>query len=233
MNQTIDTKAVFFDWDGTLVDTIPTLFKSHNMVRTSYGFDPFTKAQFFENVQFSSRELYPRLYGEYAEDALKKLYDFVEEIHLQELVELPHALALLKMLHAQGIIIGVISNKKHEYLLREIEHLGWGKYIEVAGGAGYAEQDKPSAAPILKALAHTNLTPDDIIYVGDTETDLKTAIATKCRSVLVLNNEDKDVLLQKYYPHYVVNDCMALSELLISMDGSEINQNKGCGATNN
>lgn len=208
------TKAIFFDWDGTLVDTIPTLFKSHNMVRQDYGFEPFTKEQFFENVQFSSRELYPRLYGDDADAALTKLYNFVEDIHLQELTPLPYALELIKALHAQNYIIGIISNKKHKYLIREVSHLGWDKYVSVMGGAGYAAQDKPNAAPLLKALTHVNITPESMMYVGDTETDLKAARATQCLSALILNNENKDSLLKKYNPNYVVNDCAALSELL-------------------
>ena len=219
----IETKAVFFDWDGTLVDTIPTLFKSHNMVRIDYGFEPYTREQFFENIQFSSRELYPRIYGPESDNALKKLYDYVEKIHLQELTTLSGAADLLDMLHTQEYGLAVISNKRHEYLLREINHLGWNGYFRAAGGAGYADDDKPSAAPVQKALMETNLTPSDIVYVGDTETDMKTAKAVGCRSVLVLNDENKDHLLSKYNPDYVVNNCAELSSLLNRTEKQKIN----------
>lgn len=217
-------KALFFDWDGTLVNTIPTLYKSHNRVRVSYGYEPFSMAEFFENVQYSSRELYPRLYGENAEEALARLYDFVAECHLQELEQLPYALNLLEKLHEQNIVIGIISNKKHEYLVREVEHLGWHKYAAIYGGAGYAETDKPTAAPLLKALKHVGLEPADMIYIGDTVTDLKAAQATNCRSALVLNGENKEELLTHYKPDYVVNDCRDLSDLIMP----EINENKAC-----
>lgn len=205
-------KAVFFDWDGTLVNTIPTIFKAHNIVREAYGLPLMDKATFYENVKFSSRESYPRIYQDKAEEALTMLYDVIADIHLNEIETLPHSKDALERLHGEGLTIGIISNKKHEYLLREIDHLGWREFVHVAGGAGYATEDKPSAAPLIKAMQEVSIAPEDMLFVGDTITDILAAKNAGSRIALVMHDETQDALRDEHNPDYTISHCLDLYE---------------------
>ena len=49
-----EPKAIIFDWDGTLVDTLPGLLTAHNHVRALYGLPVWTEAEFMVNIKFSS-----------------------------------------------------------------------------------------------------------------------------------------------------------------------------------
>lgn len=209
-------KAVLFDWDGTLVDTIPGLRKAHNHVRTALGFEDWTEAQFWENLKRSSRELYPAVYGDRADEALSILHDFMDNNHLSYLSELQHARAVLDVLRGHEIPCGVVSNKRHALLLREIEHLGWKDFFFDAMGAGVAAKDKPAADPLFLMLDRTSrgLLPQEVWMIGDTETDLAAGTAAGCPTLLITHGQERGDLITRYKPLYVLRDCGELLTLL-------------------
>ncbi len=208
-------RAVFFDWDGTLVDTLPWLLKAHNHVRESLGYDAWSNEEFKEIIRYSSRELYGKLYGEREEEAHAILRAFMEASHLENLKILPDALPLLEYLFEAGIPAGIVSNKRHPFLEREVAHLGWGKFVRIAIGAGYTSQDKPAAEPLLEALRLSGLEPgQDVWYVGDSETDMLTAEAAGCSAVLVRHHHDNEHLIASHAPSHVFDNCDALQDFL-------------------
>ena len=48
-------KSVFFDWDGTLVDSIPLLFAAHNHVRVAMGLETWSQQEYFQLDRKSTR----------------------------------------------------------------------------------------------------------------------------------------------------------------------------------
>lgn len=200
--------AIFFDWDGTLVDTLPGLLMAHNHVRTHFKLDQWTRDQFHKEMNLSSRELYPKIYGDKVEEAISILRAYMDKNIIKHLTPLKNAEVALRRIHKAGIPIGIVSNKRHEFLTREIEHLGWGRYISVEAGSGFAARDKPSGDPIRKALSAINIKPEDklVWYVGDTETDMLAAADSACVAVLILHGESRPELVEKHSPAYVFND---------------------------
>lgn len=208
--------AIFFDWDGTLVDTLPGLLIAHNYVRSHFGLDHWTEDQFHKEMKFSSRELYPKIYGDRVEEAITILRHYMDKNILNHLSPLKNAEVTLRRLHKAGIPVGIVSNKRHEFLQREIDHLGWDKYIAVHAGSGYAERDKPSGEPIRKALSAIQIKPEEslIWFVGDTETDMLAAADSACLAVLILHGTERPELIEKHSPAYVFNDCQDLLSAL-------------------
>jgi len=208
--------AIFFDWDGTLVDTLPGLLIAHNHVRSHFELEHWTRDQFHQEMKFSSRELYPKIYGERAEEAITILRSYMDKNIIKHLTPLKNAEVTLRRLHKAGIPVGIVSNKRHEFLTREIEHLGWGRYISVEAGSGFAERDKPSGDPIRKALGAVNIKPENSLvwFVGDTETDMLAAADAACLAVLILHGESHPELIEKHSPAYVFQDCQDLLNAL-------------------
>lgn len=209
-------KAVIFDWDGTLVNTIPLLFRSHNHVRKILNVPLWSMAEYRQVIHRSTRDVYPELYGPDSQRAIDLLYSFYNDNHLAHLELFTGAREVIEFLASSTMPIAVVSNKKQQYLEREIEHLGWQGYFQETIGAGTAERDKPHADPLLLALVRMGLAPSeqDILYVGDTRTDLETSANAGCGSVLILNNENKDHLVEAFRPNYVFNDCFGLQNAL-------------------
>lgn len=166
-------------------------------------------------MRYSSRELYGPLYGDQAEEALETLSRFMEENHLKHLEVLPDSLELLNFLKEQNIPVGIVSNKRHQFLLREVSHLGWDHLTRISIGAGYADKDKPAADPLLLALKECGITPGaGVWYVGDSETDMLTAQAAGCSPILVRHHHDNAHLAEKYSPLWVFDDNKALQRQL-------------------
>ena len=210
-------QAVLLDWDGTLVNSMQGIFEAHNHVRVYMGNPAWTWEEYKGFMRSSSRELYPKLYGDRSQEAMDVLYEYYGAHHLQGLEELPDAANLLAAIHALNIPMGVVSNKKHEMLVREAKHLGWDRYFGGAMvGAGVAAKDKPAPEPVHMALDIMKIKPDQGLmwYIGDTITDLQVAKAANCNAVLVLHGENKDDLISEFSPYLVVADCGALIQIL-------------------
>ncbi len=220
----LNYRAVIFDWDGTLVDTCGLVLDAHNHVRSYMGLKLWVMDDFLGRASKSAREYYPEVYGARAEEAMKLLYEYVDANHLTYLKAMPHAVKLLKMLTAHNLPIGIVSNKRHETLQTEVKAMGWADYFIAIVGAGIAEKDKPSPAPLFMAMdkIDTSLEPKDILYIGDTETDLLCAKNASCPVVFVQSNRPRPDLVELYDPIIVCPDLPTLIPLLEG--GSGINK---------
>ena len=197
-------KAVIFDWDGTIVDTCGLILDAHNHVRKYFEKPLWTMDDFLGRASESAREYYPRVYGDDADKAQEVLYDYVEAKHLDYLDPMAHSKELLDHIQTKNIPMAVVSNKRHKTLLKEIEHVQYEHYFNFIIGAGVAKRDKPSPDPLLAAIYEldSNLKPEDILYVGDTETDLLTAKNTNSDVVFIQSDAPRPDLIEKYTPNY-------------------------------
>lgn len=201
--------AIFFDWDGTLVDSMSALHAYYNHVLQHFGMQPITMEQAQSNIRRSAREVFPEIFGSESDEALQVFYTFVAETHLNHLTAFPDAEEFLAELATYKIPLGVVSNKKHSFLLDEINHLGWGKYFTSNIGAGMATKDKPAPDPILMAAGNIGLSPvcETIWYVGDTETDMLAGQAAGCAIVFIEHGlgVPADVAQHNVSPYFVNN----------------------------
>lgn len=201
-------KAVFFDWDGTLVDTIAFLLGAHNYARTQFGMLPFSMEEFTPYFGTPRAKLYNDIYGENKKQAQNFFERYVRENHLTGVKPLPGALPLLQFLHERAIPMGVVSNKKPEFLVKETRNFGWEHYFKSLVGAGECEADKPAPEPLFLALERAQIqhSPPEIWYVGDTKTDLQCARAAGCASVYISNTGHDENAAREYQPVITARD---------------------------
>ncbi len=211
-------KAVIFDWDGTLVDSTSVILGAHNHVRDHMGLEPWTLDDIFGCSSKSARETYPEIYGERSDDALSVLYNYTDNFDLSLLSVFESSHQVLKFIYNNNLPMAVVSNKRHDPLQREVTHFGWEEFFPVAIGAGRAERDKPHAAPLLMAIneLEVDLHPSEILYVGDTETDLLCAQNAGCQSALVEEYRPRPYLIEKYNPDYVCAKLEDLCEVIMN-----------------
>jgi phosphoglycolate phosphatase len=200
--------AILFDWDGTLIDGFDVIFSGYNIALMHFGLPPMTLEQARANLRLSSREIFPRIFGNDAEEAQKVYYKNVIENHLLHIKTMPGTSDLLDFLKAHHIPMGVVSNKTHAILLREIEHMGWGDYFSAVVGAGVAARDKPAPDPLLLAADQLQMSPDkhELWYIGDTETDMEAAHAARFKPVFTAHGLGEILQLNQFPPAISVND---------------------------
>lgn len=220
-------KAIIFDWDGTLVNTCGLILNAHNHVRSHYNHPLWTMDDFLGRASQSAREYYPTVYGDKAEEAQKVLYDYVEEHHLKFLKPMDHVELLFDYIHQSNVPMAVVSNKRHKTLYVEADHVKWKHHFKAMIGAGEAAKDKPSAEPLLMALSlmEGELTPADILYVGDTETDLLCAQNAGCDIAFIQSDAPRPDLIEKYSPAYA---CHNIEEFIALLKGQTKPLIKAC-----
>ena len=205
-------RAVLFDWDNTLVDNWVSIQDALNATLTAMGHAPWSLAEVRARVRSSARETFPRLFGKRADEAMQIFYDRFTAVHLDTLETLPGAVDLLDTLETLGIYRSVVSNKHGAFLRLEAERLGWDRRFAHLIGAGDAEEDKPSPAPIAMALEGSGISAGEAVwYVGDTLIDIECARNAGCVSVLVGDGHGEETAAAD--PDIRLSDLSALAKM--------------------
>lgn len=182
---------VIFDWDNTLVDTFPLLHAAYNAMLRHFGHEEWDEVQARKGIRIAAKDSFPQMFGaDNFETAMNIFYGEIEGRHLQELVVIPAAKALLAHLKAQNIPMAVFSNKTDRLLLAEIEHLGWASYFQTRIGATSVQKGKPDPEGIHICIENSLPGPanEGVWYVGDTENDMITAKAAGVTGIHVMND---------------------------------------------
>jgi phosphoglycolate phosphatase len=182
----IRPRAILFDWDNTLVDSWTTIHEALNAVMAAMEKPLWSLRETKERVRLSLRESFPFHFGDRWEEAREIYLDVFRAIHLDRLNPLPGRIELLRGLVADGIFLGVVSNKTGALLRHEAERIGWSELFGSIVGAGDAAWDKPNAAPVALALETSGVEPGEAVWlVGDTGIDMECAYNSGCIPVLL------------------------------------------------
>jgi phosphoglycolate phosphatase len=201
-------KAVIFDWDNTLIDTLPILHRALNATLLEFGLEAWSFEKMKQSTHHSLKDSFPLMFGQ---DALKARDYFYKAYRIEKngkLFPLPGAEGLLKLFASNGLYMAVVSNKVGNELRNEAEHLGWTSYFSSLVGSLDCLQDKPSAVCVDAALSShgdTSLSRQDVWFVGDSLADYSCAVNSGCKPILV----DK-VDAQKNAPYWSFDGCQEL-----------------------
>ena len=174
-------KAVIFDLDGTLLDTLADLAAAVNLVLSSNGYNTHPV------------EAYKYLVGRGMENlvrsalAAEKL-DQATILELQRQIEAEYKKCwadttgtyagipeLLDGLAQRNIRMAILSNKPHNFMQIIVDRFFNSRHFEVVLGARETCPIKPDPTGAKEIISILKLREKQILYVGDTDTDMKTA----------------------------------------------------------
>lgn len=211
-------KAIFFDWDGTLVDSFAFLEGAHKHVTGHFGLPcPDFHYYFGKPRDF----IYQDIYGDKAVEAEKLFSAYVTEHHAAQLKLIDGAEDLLSV---TDIPMGIVTNKRGDFVRREIEVFGWSDRFLTVVGAGEAEEDKPSAAPL--AMAAEGFEPSDIWYVGDSEADMECARNFGCEAIFIYHEDDLPDWIRGFEPLACFQGLSGFHDFLLQSAGNSLKQYK-------
>jgi phosphoglycolate phosphatase len=125
---------------------------------------------------------------------------------------------MLEALVDAEIYLGVISNKKGDFLRLEAEHLGWDGYFGAIIGALDAENDKPAPEPVDLALGKSGIEKGPSVWIaGDADIDMECAHNTGCTPVLVRERAPGPGEMDDHPPDRHFTGCDALCKFIINM----------------
>ncbi len=185
MNSSADktAKAVIFDLDGTLLDTLQDLADSGNALLAARGFPLHTADDyrtFIGNGMLNLvRDIFPAGFrpaeGEESEQMLLEYREAYTRHWRNTTTPFPGIAALLDALTAAGVPIGVLSNKAHDFTLKCVETFLPDWPWDVVLGARDGIERKPDPAGAFEAAEILGIAPADCYFIGDSDVDILTA----------------------------------------------------------
>ena len=185
-------KAVIFDLDGTLLDTLTDLTISVNASMREHSMPEHTRDEVCAYVGNGVYKLMQRAVpdGEYNAKYTSALEYFKEHyaLHMYDNTgAYPGIMDALSTLKDEGYKLAVVSNK-FDLAVVELCRRYFSEYIEVAAGENEAcgIRKKPAPDTVFEALKKLGCTSDEAVYVGDSDVDVHTAknAGMPCISVL-------------------------------------------------
>ena len=182
-------KAVLFDMDGTVLDTLGDLAAAVNHTLREFSMPERSVAEVAAALSNGAayliahtvpdgtpKELTDKVLAAYAPyydahcDILTGPYDGI--------------VPLMEKLRDKGVKLAVISNKQ-DTAVKPLAEKYFPGLLEIAVGESAEVRRKPNPDAVLAALRHIGVEREDAIYVGDTEVDLQTArnAGMECASV--------------------------------------------------
>lgn len=182
-------KAVVFDLDGTLQDSKIDYEKMTERVR-----EILISEDIPESALGDRRTVYLIIRG--GEDSLLELG--VRDERVQTVLDLmtramnkteleaangvepkPNALQTLEVLHQNGILLGIATRSHRAYAERCLAKMGMRGYMLGVLARDDVPFPKPDPRHLFETIALLGVDPRDVLYVGDTTTDLETARAAE------------------------------------------------------
>lgn len=172
--------AVFFDLDGTLVDSAPDLGAACDHLRQQRGLPPLGTAAYRPAASAGARGLLEVAFGVQPEEPdfepLRLAFLQHYEAHLADNTYAFDGIAeLLSGLQQRGIRWGIITNKSIELTRVLVSRMPLLQSAVALVGGNSAAAPKPSAAPMLLAGELAGVDIAQCWYVGDDLRDIQAA----------------------------------------------------------
>ena len=186
-------KAVLFDLDGTLLDTVEDLADSMNAVLKSLNFPTHPVQSYNYFVGDGLTNLSQRVLPSTARQD-RTIINNCSQLMLKEYGSrwanksklYPGIANLLDELQHRGLQLNILSNKPDNLTKKAVNFFlnDW-SFIHIVGAKPDVPR-KPDPRAALEIATNIGFSPSDFLYLGDTNTDMQTAISAKMTPVGVL-----------------------------------------------
>jgi phosphoglycolate phosphatase len=172
-------KGLIFDLDGTLLDTLKDLADAANASLDHFGFPVHPEDGYRYFVGEGLKTLVRRILPDSAtEDDVNKIMEKFAEIYAgnwnANSAPYPGISDMLKSLSDAGLQLAVLSNKPHSFTKICVDTF----FPDCSFTCVYGKRDgiarKPDPVGALEIAGKMNMSVDEILYVGDTATDMQT-----------------------------------------------------------
>lgn len=211
-------KAVIFDFDYTLGDSTLGIIQSVNHGLKNMGYSIIPDEQIRRTIGLSLQDTYKVLTQDESEENSRKFAAFFKEKADEVMVEntelFPNVANTLKLLHNKGIKNGILTTKYHfriDDILKKCEATDL--FDEIIGGDDVAEL-KPSPEGMYRILARMRIRKSDVLYVGDSLVDAKTAMNAGVDFAAVTTGMTEKDEFTKYPNVAVIDNIVSLLEII-------------------
>ncbi len=184
-------KGIIFDLDGTLLDTLGDISDAVNHALSEHGLPNFSREEYKLKLGSGFRYLIEESVPKGSTEEIKKVVmnsftQYYTKNYLDKTIPYEGIDHLLDELVSMGIKIGINSNKRNDFVNNLVEkYFSRIPFLGVFGERkGIEKKPNPYAAHEIAGLM--GLKSEEILYIGDSNTDIMTANNAHMDSIGVL-----------------------------------------------
>lgn len=204
-------KAYIFDLDGTLADTITSIAYSANRTLEFFGYKPQKEEDYRLFTGDGAPVLIERalkaagdIEGKDYDKVFEKFTEYFKEDSVYEVKLYPGIRETLNEIKKRGYKIAVLSNKPQENTLDVIEFLFGNDYFDYVKGHTLDIPKKPNPKGAILVARELGIQQNECIFVGDTNTDIKTGNSANMYTVGVLWGFRDRKELEENYAQWII-----------------------------
>lgn len=210
-------KAILFDLDGTLIDSVPDLATAVNEMLKRLDRETFSEDTIRYWVGNGAQMLVKRALSGHTEidvDLDTALFEKALDIFLmlyannlcKETKAYPNVSSTLNALNSAGYRLVIVTNKPYDFVAPILKGLELDSLFEFWLGGDSLEKKKPDPLPLLHACEKLELNIDQVVMVGDSKNDLLAANAVGMDSVGVTYGYNYGEEISVYDPNLIAED---------------------------
>lgn len=221
-------KAVIFDMDGTVTDTLSTIAYFGNYALKKNGFEPIEEAKYKYFAGNGKKILIKRML-DYADNNTPNNYERVERTYdnayegdtVGKTKIFDGILPLLEKLHEHGIKTAVNSNKPDNVAVSALNKIFPKGSFDDACGQKDDVPIKPNPTAALRLAAEFGAKPEECVFVGDTSVDIETAKNAGMHSIGVLWGFRDFSELNEAGAQYIVEKPEEIWEVILKIESEQ------------
>lgn len=171
-------KAIIFDFDGTIANTLPICYYAFQNVFKKFDeknlsaediramFGPSETGIIKENLIHSNKD-----------EAIELYYEKYLEQHKQLVEQNSEMDDLLSFIKAKGLLLGIVTGKARRSLEISLNALQMDNIFDVIITGDDVIEPKPHPEGIMKALSLLEVNKEDAMFVGDSEADIVAGVS--------------------------------------------------------
>lgn len=210
-------KVMIFDFDYTLGDSTNGIIASINFALEKMNLEPASGDRIVKTIGLSLEEIYQVLTGSSDSREIETFKQYfrekADEVMVNNTKLYSGVKEMLEQLHSKGKKTAIVTTKYHyriEQILaaHQMEHL-----IDAIVGVEDVEKAKPDPEGVWKIKEQFGVSPKDILYVGDSLVDAKTAQGAGVDFIAVLTGTTAQEDFQEYPYLKILNSAAELGSL--------------------
>lgn len=169
-------RGILFDFDGTLMDTIPLILESYHHSYAALGLRKHSDAEIIAGIGLTLEKVFASEYPEHKAELLKIYLDFNHRVLNNRVAIYRGIIPMLRALRAAGFPLGIVTAKRKDGLTPTLDLFELEQYFDAIITKFDTVEHKPHPAPLLLGMQKLGIdNPAECLYVGDAVYDLQAA----------------------------------------------------------
>ncbi len=191
-------KAVIFDMDGVVSDTQGFHGEIESMLLKEYGIEMAPREISNTYAGVTDEKMFAEIFDKHGVAVgsipalLKKKWEFMRQVSKGKLTAIPHAIALIHELHANGFRLAIASASTKAFIDEVVDELAIRKYFDAIVSTYDVEHGKPAPDIFLFAAKKLGVMPEEAIVIEDGRSGMIGAAAAHMHSIGLVEDTSKD-----------------------------------------